>query len=89
MRQSRQFNVEDIARFFSISPILLGDLSHSSYSSIEATNIQYLSYTLNPYIVMIEQELNRKLVGSGSNISINLDETEILRTNTELFFIII
>jgi HK97 family phage portal protein len=83
MLESRQFNVEDIARFFSISPILLGDLSHSSYSSIEATNIQYLSYTLNPYIVMIEQELNRKLVGSGSNISINLDETEILRTNKQ------
>ena len=83
MLESRQFNVEDIARFFSISPILLGDLSHSSYSSIEATNIQYLSYTLNPYIVMIEEELNRKLIGSGSNLSINLDETAILRTNKQ------
>ena len=66
MLESRQFNVADIARFFNISPVLLGDLSNAGYSTIEATNLQFLSYTLNPYIVMIE---------------INLDETAILRTD--------
>ena len=80
MLQSRQYNVADIARFFNISPVLLGDLSNAGYSTIEATNLQFLSYTLNPYIVMIEEELNRKLV-SGENIEINLDETAILRTD--------
>ena len=30
---------------------------------------------------MIEEELNRKLVGGGENLEINLDETAILRTN--------
>lgn len=80
MLESRQFNVADIARFFNISPVLLGDLSNAGYSTIEATNLQFLSYTLNPYIVMIEEELNRKLV-SGENLEINLDETAILRTD--------
>lgn len=80
MLQSRQYNVADIARFFNISPVLLGDLSNAGYSTIEATNLQFLSYTLNPYIVMIEEELNRKLV-SGENLEINLDETAILRTD--------
>lgn len=80
MLESRQFNVADIARFFNTSPVLLGDLSNAGYSTIEATNLQFLSYTLNPYIVMIEEELNRKLV-SGENLEINLDETAILRTD--------
>ena len=82
MLESRHFSVEDIARFFCISPVLLGDLAHSSYSTVEATNLQFLSYTLNPYIVMIETELNRKLV-SGDNLRINLDETAILKTNKQ------
>lgn len=81
MLQSRQYNVADIARFFNISPVLLGDLSNAGYSTIEATNLQFLSYTLNPYIVMLEEELNRKLVSGGGNLEINLDETAILRTD--------
>lgn len=83
MLETRQFGVTDIARFFNISPVLLGDLTKSSYSTIEATNIQFLSYTLTPYINMIEEELNKKLIGTGDNLHINLDETAILRTNKQ------
>lgn len=82
MLESRQFNVTDIARFFGISPVLLGDLSHSSYSTIEATQNQFLVHTLQPYISMVEAEFNRKLLKpSESNLSINLDETAILKTD--------
>lgn len=58
--ESRLFNVQDIARFFGISPVLLGDLSHSSYATIEAAQQEFLLHTLNPYIVMIEEELYEK-----------------------------
>jgi HK97 family phage portal protein len=82
MLESRQFNVQDIARFFGISPVLLGDLSHSSYSTIEATQNQFLLHTLQPYITMVENEFNRKLLKpSESNLSINLDETALLKTD--------
>ena len=80
MLESRNFSVVDIARFFNISPVLLGDLSKSSYSSIEDANLQFLSNTLNPFIVMIEEEFNRKIT-SGTGLEIGLDETAILRTN--------
>lgn len=79
MLESREFSVVDIARFFNISPVLLGDLSKGGYSTIEDANLQFLSYTLNPYINMVEDELNRKIGGSG--IELGLDETAILRTN--------
>ena len=82
MLESRQYNVQDIARFFGISPVLLGDLSHSSYSTIEATQNQFLLHTLQPYISMIESEFNRKLLKpSESNLHINLDETALLKTD--------
>lgn len=80
--ESRLFNVQDIARFFGISPVLLGDLSHSSYSTIEATQNQFLLHTLQPYIVMIEEEFTRKLLNdSESNLIVNFDETFILKTD--------
>lgn len=80
--ESRLFNVQDIARFFGISPVLLGDLSHTSYNSIEATQNQFLLHTLNPYIIMCEEEFTRKLLKpSESNLSIDLDETALLKTD--------
>ena len=80
--ESRQYNVQDIARFFGISPVLLGDLSHSNYNTIEAVQQQFILHTLQPYIVMIEEEFTRKLFKpSESNLEINLDETAILKTD--------
>lgn len=80
--ESRSYNVQDIARFFGISPVLLGDLTHSSYSTLEAAQQEFLLHTLQPYIVMIEEEFTRKLTKpSEKNIVINLDETAILKTD--------
>lgn len=80
--ESRQYNVQDICRFFGVSPILVGDLSHTSFSTIEAVQNEFLTHTLAPYISMFEDELNRKLV-TQDNIYINLDETAILRTDKQ------
>lgn len=82
MLETRLFNVSEIARFFNISPVLLQDLSKSSYSSIEAANLQFLTQTLIPYIAIIEREFNRKLV-SDSTVFIDLDEREFLRTDMQ------
>lgn len=84
MLETRNYNVVDIARFFGISPVLLGDYTHSSYSTIEATQQQFLLHTLQPYICMIEEEFTRKLLKPSereANMTINLDETALLRTD--------
>lgn len=80
--ETRMYNIQDIARFFGISPVLLGDLSNSSYNTIEATQNQFVLHTLQPYITMIEEEFTRKLFKpSESDLEINLDETAILKTD--------
>ncbi len=79
MLETRLFNVSEIARFFNINPVLLGDLSKSSYNTIEAANIEFVTHTLMPYITMIECEFNRKLINENVGFSIDLDERYLIR----------
>lgn len=82
MLESRQFNVQDIARFFGLSPVMLGDLSHTSYNTLEAVQSQFLLQTLQPYIIMCEEEFTRKLFKpSENNLIVNFDETALLKTD--------
>ena len=82
MLESRVFNVQDIARFFGLNPVLLGDLSHASYNTIEAVQQEFLVHTLQPYVTMIENEFNRKLLKpSERKLQIILETNEILRTD--------
>lgn len=82
MLESRLFNIQDIARFFNINPVLLGDLSHSSYSTIEASLLEFVTHTLYPYITLIENELKRKLIKpSEKDLYIDLDAGFILKSD--------
>ena len=80
MLETRLFNISEIARFFNINPVLLGDLSKSSYNTIEAANIEFVSHTLMPYISLIECELNRKLFReSEEGYVFDIDETYLIK----------
>ena len=60
--ESRLFNIQEVARWFNISPVLLGDLSKTSYNNLEQAQLQFVTNTLAPYVLMLEQEINRKLI---------------------------
>lgn len=80
MLETRLFNVAEIARYFNINPVLLGDLSKSSYNTIEAANIEFLTHTLMPYVTLIQDEFNRKLVKpSEVGLTIDLDEAYLIK----------
>lgn len=74
--ESRMYNITEIARFFQISPILLGDLSKSSYNSIEQSMLQFVLNTLSPYITMLEQEINAKLIMPSDKYRFYIDIIE-------------
>lgn len=81
--ESRMFNVVDICRFFSVSPVKVFDLSKSSYSTVEATQIGFLTDTLAPILEKIELELRRKvfLPRERKNIEVKFDISVILRAD--------
>lgn len=80
--ESRNFNVQEVARFFGISPLLLGDLSHGNILATEQVQNQFVLHTLKPYIEMMERELSRKLLSdSERQFYIDLDETYLLKSD--------
>ena len=76
--ETRAFNITEIARFFNINPVLLGDLSHSSYNDIEQSQIEFVKHTLMPIISLFEDELNSKLI-TNSRQYIDFDESELMK----------
>lgn len=81
--ETRQFQVIDICRFFGVSPVKAFDLSKSSYSTVEATQLQYLVDSVLPIISKFEQEINRKVLLSyqRKELVIEFDTSVILRTD--------
>lgn len=81
--ESRQFNVVDICRFFSVSPVKAFDLTKSSYSTVEATQLDYLTDTALSVITKIEQEINRKvfLPSERNTYVAEFNTSAILRTD--------
>lgn len=59
---ARNFSVQEISRIFRVPPHLLADLSRSTYSNIEQQSLEFAKYSLTPYLINWEQELNRKLL---------------------------
>jgi HK97 family phage portal protein len=84
--ETRRFSVEDVARILRIKPHMLGDLTKSSYASIEAQNLEYVQLTLMPWIKRWESEVNRKLIQNGEHrigIYAECDTNALLRGDTE------
>ena len=60
--ESRRFQVEEIARIFRVPLSLIGHLEKAAnYNSIEALSTDFVKFTLTPYLVQLEQEMNIKL----------------------------
>lgn len=60
--QTRQFQVQDIARWFNIPPHFLKDLSRATYSNIEEQGLEFVKYTLSPWLTRLEQWYNAQLL---------------------------
>lgn len=81
--ETRQFNVIDICRFFGVSPVKAFDLSKSSYSTVEATQLAFLTDTLNPLLEKIELEFERKLYkpSERNTVDVRFDTSVLLRAD--------
>lgn len=60
--ESKQMTIRDIARFFRVHPDLLYEGSNNTYKAAEVPNVMFLTQTLEPLLVQIEQELAVKLL---------------------------
>lgn len=78
--ETRKFQVDEIARIFHVPPHMIGDLERSTFSNIEQQSLEFVKYTLNPWVCRWEQALTRSLLSpkekrecSECSIKFNVD----------------
>jgi len=59
--ETRKFQINEIARIFRVPPHMVGDLEKSSFSNIEQQSLEFVKYTLDPWVVRWEQAMSRAL----------------------------
>ena len=60
--ETRKFQINEIARIFRVPPHMLADLEKSSFSNIEQQSLEFVKYTLDPWVIRWEQSLSRSLL---------------------------
>ena len=60
--ETRKFQINEIARIFGVPPHMVGDLEKSSFSNIEQQSLEFVKYTLDPWVVRWEQSITRRLL---------------------------
>ena len=75
--ETRKFQINEIARIFRVPPHMVGDLEKSSFSNIEQQSLEFVKYTLEPWLVRWEQSMARSLLSPSEKreyfIKFNVD----------------
>ena len=75
--ETRKFQLNEIARIFRVPPHMVGDLEKSSFSNIEQQSLEFVKYTLEPWLMRWEQAMGRRLFTEGEK------ESYFIRFNVE------
>ena len=59
--ETRKFQVSEICRIYRVPPHMIGDLDRATFSNIENQSISFAVHTIRPWLVRIEQAMNRAL----------------------------
>lgn len=67
--ETRKFQINEIARIFRVPPHMVGDLEKSSFSNIEQQSLEFVKYTLDPWVVRWEQAIQKSLLLSSEKLT--------------------
>lgn len=60
--ETRKFQIDEIARIFRVPPHMIGDLEKSSFNNIEQQSLEFVKYTLDPWVSRWEQAMVKALL---------------------------
>lgn len=63
--ETRKFQVEEIARLYRVPLHMIGDLDHATFSNVEHLSLDFVKYSLDPWIVRWEQGLQKALLSDS------------------------
>jgi len=82
---SRKFNVEEICRWFSVPPNMVGLAQTSNYGTgIEQQTLGFLMFCLQPWLTRVEQAVARRLIGPAEQdaIGVEFDTDRLMRADS-------
>jgi HK97 family phage portal protein len=88
--ENQKFSVEQIARIFGVPPHLVGAMDKPTYASVEQQSIEFVRYTLLPYVRCLEQSVDRTLVPEPNvswRFNLNAFERGDVKTRYECYSI--
>jgi len=59
--ETRKFQVDEICRIYRVPPHMIGNLEHATFSNIEHQSIDFAVHCIRPWLVRIEQSINKAL----------------------------
>ena len=75
--ETRKFQIEEIARMYRVPLHMIGDLDHATFSNVEHLSLDFVKYSLDPWIVRWEQGLQKALLSDSEKgqyfIKFNVD----------------
>ena len=75
--ETRKFQVSEICRIYRVPPHMVGDLEHATFSNIEHQSISFAVHTIRPWLVRIEQSMNKALFSKNERgkyfVKFNMD----------------
>ena len=80
--ETRNFQIEDVVRWFRVPPHKVQHLLRATFNNIEQLNLNYLSDALLPWIIRLEQEADAKLLNVPNQFT-KLDIRGLLRADSK------
>jgi HK97 family phage portal protein len=77
--ETRRFQIEEVCRLYRVPPHLVGDLSRSSFSNIEQQSIDFVQYSLLPWLRRFENAFARDLIVEDEKYFAEFDTRGLLR----------
>jgi HK97 family phage portal protein len=79
--ETRKYQRSEIAAFFRVPPHMIGDMEHATFSNIEQQSLEFVSYTLMPWLVRIEKAIKRDLFtpADRKNLHVKFNVAGLLR----------
>ncbi len=80
--ETRKFQVAEVARLYRIPPHMIGDLEKATFSNIEQQSLEFVKYSLMPWVRRWEQAINRQLLGDRREVFAEFLLDGLLRGDT-------
>lgn len=70
--ETRKYQRSEIAGIFRVPPHMIGDLENATFSNIENLSLQFVNYTLMPWLVRIEKAIKRDLLNKAEKTALTI-----------------